>query len=69
MCARGPSYNGYPVTAEYLGSNAPDTIASALHAIVNTDSFDGAIEHCVNPSTEITVGPWSKKIELVPEYN
>jgi len=45
---RGRSYNGYPVSAGYFGSYAPDAIAIALHAVVNSDSFDGAIERCVN---------------------
>ena len=48
MLARGPTYNGYPNTAEYLGSYAPDALAIALHAIANTDSFDSAVERCVN---------------------
>ena len=46
--ARGNRYNGYPNSAGYFGSYAPDALAIALHAVANTDSFDAAIERCVN---------------------
>ena len=48
LVARGPRYNGYPNTASYFGSFSIDALAMALNAIYHTDSFDAAIERCVN---------------------
>lgn len=46
--ARGFSYNGHPVSAEYFGSFAPDGLAVALHSLYYTNSFSEAVRKCVN---------------------
>ena len=48
MRARGDAYNGYPNSADYFGSYCLDGLAMALHSVAMTDSFDDAIERCVN---------------------
>ena len=48
LAARGSAYNGYPVSAGYLGSFCLDGLAIALHSVYHTDTFDAAIERCVN---------------------
>eukprot|EP00325_Prymnesiales_sp_UTEX-LB-985_P013129 CAMPEP_0174750902 /NCGR_PEP_ID=MMETSP1094-20130205/98728_1 /TAXON_ID=156173 /ORGANISM="Chrysochromulina brevifilum, Strain UTEX LB 985" /LENGTH=172 /DNA_ID=CAMNT_0015956309 /DNA_START=98 /DNA_END=616 /DNA_ORIENTATION=- len=48
MAARGDIYNGYSNTEGYFGSYCLDGLAMALHSIAMTDSFDAAIERCVN---------------------
>jgi len=48
LAARGESYNGYPVSAGYFGSYAPDALAIALHAVYHNQSFEGTIAHCIN---------------------
>jgi len=45
---RGDRYNGYPVSRGYVGSYALDGLAIALWAAYHTDSFDSALERCVN---------------------
>merc|ERR1711907_392777 len=46
--ARDSWYNGYYVDAHYFGSYSLDGLAMALHSVANSDSFDTAIERCVN---------------------
>jgi len=46
--ARGSTYNGYPVSAGYFGSYAPDALAVALHSVYHSESFEGTIAHCIN---------------------
>lgn len=46
--ARGKSYNGYPVSAQYFGSYALDGLAIALWALYHTSSFDEAVVTCIN---------------------
>lgn len=46
--ARGNSYNGYPVSAGYFGSYAPDGLAMALWSIYHSDNFDDAVVKSVN---------------------
>jgi ADP-ribosylglycohydrolase len=48
MDARLDEYNGYPNSAGYFGSYCLDGLAMALHSVAMTDSFDAAIERCVN---------------------
>ena len=48
MAARGDEYNGYPNSAGYFGSYCLDGLAMALHSVAMTNSFDAAIERCVN---------------------
>jgi ADP-ribosyl-[dinitrogen reductase] hydrolase len=48
LAARGSTYNGYPVSPGYFGSFCIDGLAMALHSVASTDSFERAIEHCVN---------------------
>jgi len=48
LANRGDRYNGYPVSSGYVGSFAMDGLAIALWAAYHTESFDGAIERCVN---------------------
>ena len=48
LARRGSQYNGYPNSAGYFGSYSLDGLAVALHAVHATDSFDTAIEKCVN---------------------
>ena len=45
---RGHSYNGYPVSAGYLGSLSIDGLALALHSVYHSRSFGETIETCVN---------------------
>eukprot|EP00928_Gymnodinium_smaydae_P055498 TRINITY_DN3901_c0_g2_i1.p1 TRINITY_DN3901_c0_g2~~TRINITY_DN3901_c0_g2_i1.p1 ORF type:complete len:513 (-),score=39.29 TRINITY_DN3901_c0_g2_i1:288-1826(-) len=46
--ARGKKYNGYTVTADYLGSYAIDGLAMALWAVYHTTSFNDAVVRSVN---------------------
>jgi len=46
--SRGRKYNGYPVSAGYFGSFAPDGLALALHCVYHTDTFMAAVGKCVN---------------------
>ena len=46
--ARGHRYNGFPVSAGYFGSYAPDGLAVALHSVASTSSADAALERCIN---------------------
>jgi len=48
LAARGWSYNGYPVTADYFGSYCLDGLAVALWAVYHTTSFDEAVTRAVN---------------------
>eukprot|EP00931_Biecheleriopsis_adriatica_P067975 TRINITY_DN42030_c0_g1_i1.p1 TRINITY_DN42030_c0_g1~~TRINITY_DN42030_c0_g1_i1.p1 ORF type:complete len:442 (+),score=87.58 TRINITY_DN42030_c0_g1_i1:200-1327(+) len=48
LSARGWSYNGYPVTADYFGSYSLDGLAGALWAVYHTRSFDEAVSRAVN---------------------
>lgn len=48
LAARGDYYNGYPVSGGYFGSYCADGLAVALHSFYHTESFDNAIEKCVN---------------------
>ena len=45
---RGSNYNGYPVLPGYFGSFCMDGLAIALWSVYHTNSFDEAIERCVN---------------------
>mmetsp|Transcript_114931 Transcript_114931/g.245383 ORF Transcript_114931/g.245383 Transcript_114931/m.245383 type:complete len:494 (-) Transcript_114931:21-1502(-) len=46
--ARGKTYNGYPVTADYFGSYSMDGLALAMHSIYHTRTFMAALTRCVN---------------------
>lgn len=48
LAARGWSYNGYPVSADYFGSYSLDGLAGALWAVYHTRSFDEAVVRAVN---------------------
>ncbi|CAE7948876.1 tri1 [Symbiodinium sp. KB8] len=48
LAARGWSYNGYPVSADYFGSYSLDGLAAALWAVYHTRSFDEAVTRAVN---------------------
>jgi len=48
LAARGWSYNGYPVSADYFGSYSLDGLAGALWAVYHSTSFDEAIVRAVN---------------------
>lgn len=48
LAARGWSYNGYPVSADYFGSYSLDGLAGALWAVYHSTSFDDAIVRAVN---------------------
>lgn len=48
MMNRGKIYNGYPNARGYFGSYSVDGLAIALNSLYTTDSFDSAIERCVN---------------------
>eukprot|EP00927_Polykrikos_kofoidii_P073380 TRINITY_DN69422_c0_g1_i1.p1 TRINITY_DN69422_c0_g1~~TRINITY_DN69422_c0_g1_i1.p1 ORF type:complete len:588 (-),score=96.55 TRINITY_DN69422_c0_g1_i1:334-2034(-) len=48
LANRGDYYNGYPVSSGYVGSFALDGLAMALWAAHGSNSFDEAIERCVN---------------------
>lgn len=48
LAARGWSYNGYPVSADYFGSYSLDGLAGALWAVYHTNSFDEAVARAVN---------------------
>ncbi|CAE7210088.1 tri1 [Symbiodinium natans] len=48
LAARGWSYNGYPVSADYFGSYSLDGLAGALWAVYHTRSFDEALSCAVN---------------------
>ena len=45
---RGASYNGYPVSANYIGSYCLDGLAMALWALFHTQSATEASIRCVN---------------------
>eukprot|EP00435_Cladocopium_sp_Y103_P028684 s1390_g7.t1 len=46
--ARGSSYNGYPVSPNYVGSFCLDGLAMAMHSFYHTTSFMEAMTCCVN---------------------
>ncbi|CAK9101992.1 ADP-ribosylarginine hydrolase Tri1 (Immunity protein Tri1) (Tri1-Sp) [Durusdinium trenchii] len=46
--ARGSSYNGYPVSPNYVGSFCLDGLAIAMHSFYHTSSFMEALTRCVN---------------------
>merc|ERR1712217_740864 len=48
LANRGTHYNGYPVSAGYVGSFAFDGLAMAQWAAYHASSFDQAVERCVN---------------------
>jgi len=48
IAARGKSYNGYPVAADYFGSYSMDGLAMALHSVYHTKSYMAAVARCVN---------------------
>jgi ADP-ribosylglycohydrolase len=48
LVARGRSYNGYPVSADYFGSYSLDGMALALWSVYHTTSFDEAVTRSVN---------------------
>ncbi|CAK9086932.1 ADP-ribosylarginine hydrolase Tri1 (Immunity protein Tri1) (Tri1-Pp) [Durusdinium trenchii] len=48
LAARGWSYNGYPVSADYFGSYSLDGLAGALWAVYHSRSFDEAVVRAVN---------------------
>jgi len=46
--ARGSSYNGYPVSPNYVGAYSLDGLAIAMHSFYHTASFMEALTRCVN---------------------
>ncbi|CAJ1447613.1 unnamed protein product [Effrenium voratum] len=48
LAARGWSYNGYPVSADYFGSYSLDGLAGALWAAYHAESFNEAVVRAVN---------------------
>jgi len=48
LAARGSSYNGHPVSADYFGSYCLDALAIALHSVYHTRSLMAALTQCVN---------------------
>lgn len=48
LARRGRTYNDHVLYAEYFGSYCMDGLAMALWSVYHTDSFNDAIERCVN---------------------
>lgn len=46
--ARGPAYNGYPVSAGYFGAYCMDGLSMALWGLYHSSSFSGCILNVVN---------------------
>ncbi|CAE7241021.1 CPK2, partial [Symbiodinium pilosum] len=46
--ARGSTYNGYPVSPNYIGAYSLDGLAMAMHSFYHTTSFMEALTRCVN---------------------